>query len=176
MSTDARIAAIAPLIRDVPDFPKPGILFKDITPLIGDGAAFRAVTDVLAEQVRPLGVEKLVGIESRGFIFGAALAERLGVGLAPVRKPGKLPWKAARETYALEYGTDALEMHEDAVEGRRCLVIDDLLATGGTAAATARLVARQGGAVVAFAFVVELDFLAGRGKLGDHPIISLLHF
>jgi adenine phosphoribosyltransferase len=171
-----RVAHLRSLIRDVPDFPKPGILFKDITPLLGDGAAFRTATDLLCERVAPLGVEHLVGIESRGFIFGAAMAERLGVGLAPVRKPGKLPWRSARETYALEYGTDALEMHEDAVAGRRCLVVDDLLATGGTAAATARLIERQGGRLVGFAFLIELGFLGGRARLGATPAISLIHY
>ena len=173
---DPRTASLQRLIRDVPDFPKPGILFKDITPLIGDGDGLRAVIDLLAEQVEPLAPQKLVGIESRGFIFGAALAARLGIGLAPVRKPGKLPWKVVRETYALEYGTDALEMHEDAVEGQRCVVVDDLLATGGTASATARLIHRQGGQLVGFAFVIELDFLAGRARLGDLPVRSLLHY
>ncbi|MCU1279454.1 MAG: Adenine phosphoribosyltransferase, partial [bacterium] len=141
-TTDDRISRITSHIRDVPDFPKPGILFKDVTPLLGDGPAFRIVTDLLAERVGQKKPELVVGIESRGFIFGAALAERLGVGFVPVRKPGKLPYKTTRETYALEYGTDALEMHEDAVEKRRCLIVDDLLATGGTAAATARLVER----------------------------------
>jgi adenine phosphoribosyltransferase len=171
---DPRLDRITRLIRDVPDFPKPGILFKDVTPLLGDGAAFRVVIDLLAEQVgKP---ELIVGIEARGFIFGAALADRLGVGFVPVRKPGKLPYKTTCETYALEYGSDALEMHEDAVNGRRCLIVDDLLATGGTAAATARLVERQGGTVEAFAFVIELDFLSGRQKLGDRPLHALIHY
>jgi len=163
-------------IRDVPDFPKPGILFKDITPLLGDGPAFRLVTDLLAERVGAHKPELIVGIESRGFIFGAALAERLGVGFVPVRKPGKLPYKTTRETYSLEYGTDALEMHEDAVEKRRCLIVDDLLATGGTAAATARLVEKQGGVVEGFAFVIELDFLKGRERLGTRTIHALVHY
>ena len=163
-------------IRDVPDFPKPGILFKDVTPLIGDGPAFRLVTDLLAERVGANKPELIVGIESRGFIFGAALAERLGVGFVPVRKPGKLPYKTTRETYSLEYGTDALEMHEDAVEKRRCLIVDDLLATGGTAAATARLVEKQGGVVEGFAFVIELDFLKGRERLGTRTIHALVHY
>jgi adenine phosphoribosyltransferase len=171
---DPRVAQIAERIRDVPDFPKPGILFKDVTPLLGDGPSFRIATDLLAERAgKP---ELVVGIESRGFIFGAALAERLGVGFAPVRKPGKLPWKRVRETYALEYGTDALEMHEDAVEGRRCLVVDDLLATGGTAGATGKLIERNGGKVEAFLFVIELGFLNGREKLGGRAIHSLITY
>ena len=175
-NTDDRIARITSRIRDVPDFPKPGILFKDVTPLLGDGPAFRVVTDLLAERVGADKPELIIGIESRGFIFGAALAERLGVGFVPVRKPGKLPYKTTRETYALEYGTDALEMHEDAVEKRRCLIVDDLLATGGTAAATARLVERQGGVVDGFAFVIELDFLKGRSRLGTRPVHALIHY
>ncbi len=173
---DPRLGPLLQRIRDVPDFPKPGIVFKDITPLIGDGAAFSVVIDLLAERVGPLRPERIVGIESRGFIFGAALASRLGVGLAPVRKPGKLPWRAVRETYSLEYGTDALEMHEDAVAGARCLIVDDLLATGGTAAATARLVERQGGQVADFAFVIELGFLGGRAKLGDRSVEALIEY
>jgi adenine phosphoribosyltransferase len=176
MTQDERIQRILSRIRDVPDFPKPGILFKDVTPLIGDGPAFRSVTDLLAEKIAPHKPELIVGIESRGFIFGAALAERLGVGFVPVRKPGKLPYKTSRETYSLEYGTDALEMHEDAVQDRRCLVVDDLLATGGTAAATARLVERSGGKVEGFAFVIELDFLKGRERLGDRTVYSLIHY
>ena len=176
MNTDERLARITSRIRDVPDFPKPGILFKDVTPLLGDGPAFRVVTDLLAERVGANKPELIVGIESRGFIFGAALAERLGVGFVPVRKPGKLPYKCTRETYALEYGTDALEMHEDAVEKRRCLIVDDLLATGGTAAATARLVERQGGRVDGFAFVIELDFLKGRSRLGAPTVHALVHY
>ena len=160
----------------MPDFPKPGILFKDVTPLLGDGAAFRLVTDLLAERVGAHKPELIVGIESRGFIFGAALAERLGVGFVPVRKPGKLPYKTTRETYSLEYGTDALEMHEDAVDKRRCLIVDDLLATGGTAAATARLVERQGGMVDGFAFVIELGFLQGRARLGSRTVHALIHY
>jgi adenine phosphoribosyltransferase len=178
MSTkdDDRIARISARIRDVPDFPKPGILFKDVTPLLGDGAALRTTIDLLAERVRDNLPQLIVGIESRGFIFGAALADRLGVGFVPVRKPGKLPYRTTRETYALEYGTDALEMHEDAVEHKRCLVVDDLLATGGTAAATARLVERQGGTVEGFAFVIELDFLKGRPRLGERPVYALIHY
>jgi adenine phosphoribosyltransferase len=128
---------------------------------------------VAAHKEKP---ELIIGIESRGFIFGAALAERLAVGFAPVRKPGKLPFKATRETYTLEYGTDALEMHEDAVDGKRCLIVDDLLATGGTAGATARLVERLGGRPTGFLFVIELDFLKGRDKLGAERVTSLIHY
>jgi adenine phosphoribosyltransferase len=170
------LARIKSLIRDVPDFPKPGILFKDVTPLLGDAAAFKLTTELMAETLRPLGAELVVGIESRGFIFGAALAQVMGAGFVPVRKPGKLPYKCRRETYTLEYGTDALEMHEDAVDKRRCLVVDDLLATGGTAAATGRLVERLGGEVLGFAFVIELDFLHGRARLGERPTHSLIHY
>jgi adenine phosphoribosyltransferase len=171
---DPRVAQIAERIRDVPDFPKPGILFKDVTPLLGHGPSFRLVTDLLAEKAgKP---ELIVGIESRGFIFGSALAERIGAGFVPVRKPGKLPWKRVRETYALEYGTDALEMHEDAVEGRRCLIVDDLLATGGTASATGKLVERMGGTVEGFAFVIELGFLKGREKLNPRAVQALVTF
>jgi adenine phosphoribosyltransferase len=173
---DARITTLKEHIRDVPDFPKPGILFKDVTPLLGHGPAFRLCLDLLVEQTRGVSAELIVGIESRGFIFGAALADRLGAGFVPVRKPGKLPYRATRETYTLEYGTDALEMHEDAVAGRRCLVVDDLLATGGTASATARLTERLGGTVLGFAFVIELDFLAGRKKLGERATWSLIHY
>lgn len=176
LANDPRLSRVAALVRDVPDFPKPGILFKDITPIVGDGPALRAVTDVLAERIAPLRADKLVAIESRGFVFGAALADRLGLGLALVRKPGKLPWRAVSESYSLEYGTGTLEMHEDAVAGARCLIIDDLLATGGTAAATARLIERQGGAVAGYAFIIELAFLDGRKLLTDHPVVSLIRY
>jgi adenine phosphoribosyltransferase len=176
MSNDHRLDLISSRIRAIPDFPKPGILFRDITPLLGHGPTFRMVTDLLVERVKTLDVQLVVGIESRGFIFGGALAERLGIGLAPVRKPGKLPYKTARETYSLEYGTDALEMHEDAVAGQRCLVVDDLLATGGTAAATARLIERQGGKLVGFAFVIELAFLGGRQKLDPASVEALVQY
>jgi adenine phosphoribosyltransferase len=171
---DDRIAQLTARIRDIPDFPKPGILFKDVTPLMGHGPSLRLCTELLAERAgRP---ELVVGIESRGFIFGAALADRIGAGFVPVRKPGKLPWKRVRETYTLEYGTDALEIHEDAVADRRCLIVDDLLATGGTAAATARLVERQGGRIEGFAFVIELGFLHGRDKLGDRAVHALIQY
>jgi adenine phosphoribosyltransferase len=163
-------------IRDVPDFPKPGILFKDITPVLGDPAALAEVIDALVERVDGRSIDRVAGIESRGFIFGTALALRLGVGFIPIRKKGKLPAKTVSVTYDLEYGTDTLEMHADALErGGRILVVDDLLATGGTAAATARLVAEVGGVVDAFAFVIELDALGGRARLGETEVISLVH-
>jgi adenine phosphoribosyltransferase len=165
------------LIRNVPDFPKPGILFKDITPLLGHPTAFRLVTDLFEERLAKDKPDLVVGIESRGFIFGAALAQRLGVGFVPVRKPGKLPYKTRKVTYDTEYSTDTLEMHEDAIaKGARVVVVDDLLATGGTAGATARLVEEEGGTVVKLAFVVELDFLAGRGRLGGREVVSLIRY
>jgi adenine phosphoribosyltransferase len=177
MKNDPRLVDITSLIRDIPDFPKPGILFKDITPLLAVGSAFQKTTDLLAERVSKLAPAALVGIESRGFIFGAALAHKMGIGLLPVRKPGKLPYKKARVEYSLEYGTDALEMHADAVEhGMRVVIVDDLLATGGTSSATARLVEEQGGVVAGFAFVIELDFLDGRKKLGDRAVEALIHY
>ena len=165
------------LIRDVPDFPQPGILFKDLTPLLGEPAAFRAVIDELAGRVRDRGFHRIVAIESRGFLFGAALADRLGLGLAPVRKLGKLPYKTDRVEYALEYGTGTLEVHVDAVRpGEKVVVIDDLLATGGTAAATRRLVEKQKGTVGAFLFVVELRDLRGREKLKGSEVDALITF
>jgi adenine phosphoribosyltransferase len=168
-------AWLASLLRDVPDFPQPGIVFKDLTPLLADPAGLRATVDALAAHAADLGVGKVVGIEARGFIFAAAVADRVGVGFVPIRKAGKLPWSTVSETYALEYGTDTLEMHEDAVAANEnVLVVDDVLATGGTAAATCRLVERVGGRVAGLAFVVELGFLGGRAKLSDHDILSLI--
>jgi adenine phosphoribosyltransferase len=168
-------AELAKLIRDVPDFPKKGIVFKDITPLLGDGAAFQATLDHLTERAAARRPDVIVAIESRGFIFGAGVAAGLGVGFVPVRKPGKLPWRARRIEYALEYGTDALEMHEDAVApGARVLVVDDVLATGGTASATARLAAAGGADVVGCLFVIELGFLGGRGKLAPLAVDALI--
>ena len=154
-------------IRDVPDFPKPGILFKDITPLLGAPDAFRASVEALVEPFRDANVSKIAGIESRGFSFGAAVAQTLGCGFVPVRKPGKLPWKSLRHEYALEYGTDALEIHEDAfTKGEQVLIVDDVLATGGTAAAVGNLVADLGGVLVGYSMLLELSFLNGREKLG----------
>ncbi len=164
-------------IRDVHDFPKKGIVFKDITPVLADPALFRRVVDAMAEHWRPRQVTHVVGIESRGFIFAAPLAYAMGAGLCIARKPGKLPWEAIREAYALEYGEAELELHVDAVgPGDRVLVVDDLLATGGTADAVARLVRRQGASLVGFAFVVELAFLNGLRRLGTDPVQALVRF
>jgi adenine phosphoribosyltransferase len=174
---DPRIALLRARVRDVPDFPRPGILFRDLTPLMGDGAAMRACVDLLAERVAAHGPDVVVAVESRGFIFGAPVAAALGLGFAPVRKPGKLPSRTLRRTYDLEYGTDSLEMHADAVRpGARVVVVDDLLATGGTAAATVELVREQGAAVVAAIFVVELAFLAGRARLAAVPVEALIAY
>ena len=167
---------IEKLIRDVRDFPKPGIVFKDITPLLADPAGLRTTIDRLAEPFRGR-CDLVLGIESRGFILGAATAYALGTGFALVRKPGKLPWRTHKVTYDLEYGTDTLEIHHDAVlSHHRVLLVDDLLATGGTAAAAVQLVRRCGGTVVACAFVVELAFLAGRKKLPDLEVRTLLRY
>jgi adenine phosphoribosyltransferase len=165
------------LIRDVPDFPKEGILFKDITPLLQSPEGLKESIDLLAAAVDPASYDVVCGIESRGFIFGTALALQLGKGFIPIRKPGKLPWKIESATYELEYGSDTIEIHQDAAEkGSRFLMVDDLLATGGTMAAALDLVRRVGADPVAAAFVVELGFLPGREKLGDVPIISLVTF
>jgi adenine phosphoribosyltransferase len=164
-------------IRDIPDFPKPGIVFKDITPLLADAAAFRAAVDGLAQLVAGLPCDAVVGIESRGFMFGAALAYAMGKGFVPVRKPGKLPYKVVKQSYSLEYGTDTIEMHHDALKsGQRVLVIDDLVATGGTAAATCALVEQLGAKVSALAFVVALDFLPWCDKLGKRDVRALIRY
>jgi adenine phosphoribosyltransferase len=164
-------------IRDVPDFPKPGILFKDITPVLGDPELLRMVIGGFVESARPLGVEKVVGIESRGFIFGTPLAAALGVGFVPVRKKGKLPWKCEAVSYALEYGEATIEMHADAIrQGEKVVLIDDLLATGGTAAAAVSLVRRLGGEVLEAQFLIELSFLSGREALSGVPLRSMLVF
>lgn len=160
------------LIRDVRDFPKPGILFRDITPLLKDAAALETVIEALAQPWAGR-VDVVAGMESRGFIFGALLAQRLGCGFIPVRKPGRLPFKTESVSYGLEYGTDTLEVHIDACEGERVLICDDLIATGGTAAATSHLVERVGGKVAGYSFVIELRDLEGRKRLGAYPVEAL---
>jgi adenine phosphoribosyltransferase len=168
---------LAGLVRDIPDFPKPGVVFKDITPLLADAAAFKAMVDRLADPFVASGVDVVLGIEARGFIVAAPVAYRFGAGFVPVRKAGKLPWKIEREEYELEYGTDLLEIHRDAVHpGQKVLVVDDVMATGGTAAATARLVEKLGGEIVGFAFIIELAFLDGRSRIADHDVVSLITY
>ena len=165
------------LIRDIPDFPKEGIVFRDITPLLANAGALRRSVQAMAEPFRGKAVDSVVGVEARGFIFAPMVAYELGVGFVPVRKPGKLPYKTRRESYELEYGTDALEIHEDAVgPGDRVLMVDDLLATGGTMQACCGMVAAMGGQVVACCFLIELAFLNGRGKLADYDVLSLLTY
>ena len=169
------VAELRSKIRDIKDFPTEGILFKDITTLLKDAPAFRTVVDLLAERYEKERVDVVVGIESRGFIFGGALAHQLGAGFVPVRKLGKLPAKTIEVEYELEYGRDALAMHEDAIRaGQRVLAVDDLLATGGTMAATLRLLEQLGGQVVGVAFMIELAFLHGRDKLKNYPVHSLI--
>ena len=164
-------------IRDVPDFPSAGIVFRDVTPLLGDSESLRFTVDALADAFAGSRVDKVVGVEARGFIFAAPVAYRLGAGFVPVRKPGKLPWRIESEEYALEYGVDRLEMHADAVSpGEEILIVDDVIATGGTAQATVALVERAGATVTGLAFVVELTFLAGREKLGGHEVVSLVTY
>jgi adenine phosphoribosyltransferase len=171
------IANIRRAIRDIPNFPKPGIVFKDITPLLANGPLFVKTIDCFAEHYQAQKIDTVLGIESRGFIVGAALAYRLGAGFSVVRKPGKLPYETHKASYQLEYGTDALEIHIDAINrGARVIIADDLIATGGTAAATAELVTKVGGTVVECAFVIELSFLKGREKLKPHGVYSILQF
>jgi len=175
--TALRIEALKAKIRDVPDFPRSGIVFKDITPLLGDQVAFREALDLLADLCRDRAVDRVVAIESRGFILGGALADRLGVGFVPVRKPGKLPWRSLRATYDLEYGSDSLEIHQDALgPGERVWLVDDVIATGGTAKAAGELVERIGGQVTGYAFLVELTFLNGRDKLRGYEVRSLIRY
>lgn len=167
----------ASLVRDIPDFPKSGILFKDITPVLGSPEAFREVIDVLAERAAFLRPDLIAGIESRGFLLGAPVALALGLGFVPIRKAGKLPSQTEREEYALEYGTAIVEIHRDAVQpGQRVLIIDDLLATGGTAAAAVRLVEKLGGTVAGLSFLIELGFLPGRAALSGYEVQSLLTY
>ncbi len=165
------------LIREVPDFPKKGILFYDITTLLRDKTGFAQLIDLFSEHYIGKQIDLILGMEARGFIFGPALAYRLNAGFVPVRKPGKLPAATCRVEYELEYGSNALEVHKDAIEkGQRVLIVDDLLATGGTAEATARLATYLGAQIAGLAFVVELDFLNGREKLKPHNVFSLLHY
>jgi adenine phosphoribosyltransferase len=174
---DPRIEIIRKHIRDVPDFPKPGILFKDITPILSAPAAFAAAVELLLEHCRPLKLDGLVAIESRGFLFAAPICWELGIGLHVVRKPGKLPAACDSVEYSLEYGTGVLQMHQKSLsQGQRVLVVDDLLATGGTAAAAARLAQNQGAEVAGCAFVIELGFLGGRQKIEPLPCRSLVRF
>jgi adenine phosphoribosyltransferase len=175
--TPGSLQRLETLIRDVPDFPKPGILFKDITPLLADASGLREATLGMAEPYRSIRVDRVVGIESRGFILGGIVARELGVGFIPVRKPGKLPAHVSRIEYALEYGTDQLEVHADACEhGARVLIVDDVLATGGTASATCELMERLGATVVGLSFLIALDFLEGAKRLGGRPHSALLRY
>lgn len=168
---------ITDLIRDVADFPEPGVLFKDITPLLGNPAGFERAIDELIKPYVDAGITRVVGIEARGFIFGAPIADRLGAGFIPVRKPGKLPWKVAAQDYALEYGSGRLELHSDAVGGDdRVLVVDDVLATGGTARATVDLIAKLGAEVIGVAVLIELGFLDGRRQLDGVPVHAVVHY
>ena len=164
-------------IRDVPDFPKKGIVFKDITPILSDHALFRASIDLFLERCREKKIDKIVGIDARGFLFGSAVAYELGVGFVPIRKRGKLPYKTEVTKYSLEYGEAEMEMHVDAVKpSERIVLVDDLLATGGTSAAAATLIAKAGGRLLEAQFLIELEFLHGREKLGQTPVISFLKY
>jgi len=177
MPDSVNIAELKALVRTVPDFPKPGILFYDITTLLKDRVGFAQLIDALAAHYLERKIDLVLGIEARGFIFGPALAYRLNAGFVPVRKPRKLPAPVARVTYDLEYGSDALEIHLDAITpGQRVLLVDDLLATGGTMEATLKLVKQLGGEVAGLAFAVELDFLRGRERFPDQDVFSLLHY
>jgi adenine phosphoribosyltransferase len=177
MDVQAQTAALAAAIRDVPDFPRPGIVFKDITTLLGDPVLLRRSVDLLTVLAGDVTVDKVVAIESRGFLLGGALAPRLGAGLVPARKPGKLPWRTRRATYELEYGTDSIEIHEDALgKGDRVLVVDDVIATGGTARAAGELVREAGATLSGFLFLVELTFLGGRERLAGHDVRALLRY
>lgn len=165
------------IIRDIPDFPKKGIVFKDITTLLADGKSFHRMIDLMAHRYLGQKIDKIVGVEARGFLLGSALAYKLGVGIVLVRKPGKLPYKTLKKSYDLEYGTDTLEIHEDAFQpGERVIIADDLLATGGTVSAVVELVEELGADLVECAFLAELDFLKGRERLPENKVFSLLHF
>jgi len=165
------------IVRDIPDFPKPGILFKDITPLLQNPQAFKVIIDSFVAHYKNKTIDVIVGIESRGFLFGSVLAYVMGKSFAIMRKKGKLPYTTVSYTYKLEYGEDTIELHEDAIpKGAHVLIVDDLLATGGTAGAAAQLVKKMGGKVDGFAFVIELDFLSGRKAIGDVPVFSLIRY
>ncbi len=168
---------LASLIRDIPDFPEPGVVFKDITPVLGDAEAFASLVDLLADPFRDTGVSKVAGIEARGFTLATPVADRLGAGFIPVRKPGKLPFDTVREDYVLEYGTAGLEIHTDAArEGEKVLLVDDVIATGGTAAAAIRLLRTVGADVVGFSVFIELGFLNGAAKLDGVPLNALVRY
>ena len=176
-NNSVNVEALKALVRTVPDFPKPGILFYDITTLLKDKTGFARLIDAFAGHYIERKVDLVLGIEARGFIFGPALAYRLNAGFVPVRKPGKLPAETVRVTYDLEYGSDALEIHRDAIQpGQRVVLVDDLLATGGTMEATVKLARQLGGEIVGLAFAVELDFLKGRNRFKDYDVFSLLHY
>jgi adenine phosphoribosyltransferase len=174
---EREITEIRQAIRDIPNFPKPGVIFKDITPLLNNGPLFRQTIDLMANRYQSHAVGTVLGIESRGFIIGAALAYTLGAGFCVVRKPGKLPYETHSASYELEYGSDTLEVHRDGISaGSRVLIVDDLIATGGTAAATASLVSKLGGEMIEFAFVIELSFLNGRERLKPHEVFSIIRY
>ena len=171
------LSLLSAAVRDVPDFPKPGILFKDITPILSDGALFRLAVDCFVQAAADLKAQKVVGIDARGFLFGAAAAYQLGIGFVPVRKKGKLPYETESAAYSLEYGESIVEMHVDAISpGERVVLIDDLLATGGTAGAASCLIAKMGGVLVEAQFLIELEFLNGRQALNHLPVRSFLKF
>jgi adenine phosphoribosyltransferase len=173
MAADA--SGLSGFIREIPDYPKPGVVFRDLTPLFGDAGAFARTIDALVERFSGIGVDRVIGIEARGFVLAAPVAYKMGAGFVPVRKAGKLPWAVAREEFDLEYGSDKLEIHRDALHpDERVLIIDDVLATGGTAAATTRLVEALGAQVAALGFVLELSSLGGRSRLTGHRLESLL--
>jgi adenine phosphoribosyltransferase len=175
--TDDAILQLRAAVRDVPDFPKPGIVFKDITPILKDGALFRASTDLFLKQCRGKPIDKIVGIDARGFLFGSAVAYELGIGFVPLRKKGRLPYKTESARYSLEYGEAEMELHIDAIErGEKIVLIDDLLATGGTSASAATLIKKVGGDLIESIFLIELDFLHGRKKLEPTPVTSFLKY
>lgn len=174
---DDRVGWVKDLIRDIPDFPRPGVSFKDITPLLADPKAFAGTVEAMTEPFLAAGVDKVIGIEARGFIIAAPVALALGAGFVPVRKAGKLPWHVHSESYDLEYGQDTLEVHQDALgPGDRVLIVDDVLATGGTAGAVAKMVDHMGAAPVGYSFILELAFLGGRGRLGQLETFSLVTY